>query len=165
MSDHDDFAALLAHLGHLDVHLGYQRTGGIEHIESPGRGFRADALRNAMRREHDGRPLGNLGQFLDEHRALLLQVVDDKFVVDDFVAHIDRRAMLRQCPLHDRDGTVDTRTKTARVGEDDVHARWSFVAGSGTCARRCQKLSTISNAAPTVIALSATLNAGHDQPP
>ena len=129
MADHDDLAALLAHLGHFDVHLGDQRTGRVEHVESAGRGFRAHRLRHAMRREHDGRPLRHLVELVDEHRALLLQVVDDEFVVDDFVAHVDRRAMLRQCPLDDRDGAVDAGTKTAGVGEDDVHAQRSFVAG------------------------------------
>ena len=48
--------------------------------------------------------VGNLGQFLDENRALGLQAVDDVFVMDDLVADIDRGAIDGERPFHGVDG-------------------------------------------------------------
>ena len=118
----------------------------------------AHRARHAMRAEHDRAAGRNVVELVDEHRALRAQVVDDEFVVDDFVANVDRRAELRQRLLDDRDGAVDAGAKAAGIGENDVHGQ-PFYRGRGAGLRR--KLSMISNAAPTVIALSATLNAGN----
>jgi hypothetical protein len=61
-------------------------------------------------------------QILDEYRALFAQTVDNEFVVYHFVAHVNRRAMQHQCPLHDLYGTIHTRAKTARVSQQQFHA-------------------------------------------
>ena len=74
-----------------------------------------------MRGEHDRRAGGHFVELLDEHRALRLQVVDDEPVVDDLVAHVDRRAELRERLLDDRDRAVDAGAEAARIGEQDVH--------------------------------------------
>jgi hypothetical protein len=36
VADHDELVALAAQLGHLDVHLGDQRAGGVEHLKTAG---------------------------------------------------------------------------------------------------------------------------------
>src|SRR5450631_116075 len=56
----------------------------------------------------------HLVELLDENRALGLQPFDDIFIVDDFMTHIDGRAMNPQCFLHSVDGAYDSRAKTAR---------------------------------------------------
>ena len=109
-----------------------------------------------MRTEHDRAARWDLRELVDEDRALALEVLDNGPVVHDFVAHIDRRAELRQCLLDDRDRAIDACAKTTRIGEQQVHQ--SVLTCEGC--RRCHRLSTISSPAPTVIALSATLNAG-----
>ena len=49
----------------------------------------------------------------------LLQVVDDVGVVDDLVAHVDRRAERLQRALDDLDRAIDAGAEAARLGEDD----------------------------------------------
>ena len=73
-----------------------------------------------MRAEHQRRTGRHFGQVLDEDRALGLQVVDDIGVVHDLVAHVDRRAELRQRALDDLDRTVDAGAEAARLGQHDL---------------------------------------------
>ncbi len=164
VADHHDVAALLAHPRDLDVHLGDQRACRVEHAEAACFGIGAHRLGDAVRGEHDRRAGRNLVQLLDEHRALVAQVVDDELVVDHFVAHVDRRAELHERLLDDRDRAVDAGAEAARIGENDVHHLESLGAAGAASPGRSRKLSMMRKAAPTVIALSATLNAGHDHP-
>ena len=72
---------------------------------------------------------GNLVQLLDEHRALGAQSFDDVSVVDDLVAHIDRRAEFLERQLDDLDGAVDPGAKAARRAHHDSEG-WQ-VGGHG----------------------------------
>jgi hypothetical protein len=136
VADHHDLAPVLAHLGDLDVHLGHQRAGRVEHGEAAARRLGLHRLRDAVRREHDGRAARHSVEFVDEHRALALQVLDDGPVVHDLVAHVDRRTVLSERLLDDRDRAIDAGTESAGVGEQDVHgirgprARRRAVGGS-----------------------------------
>ena len=111
----------------------------------------------------------HLVELLDEHRALLAQVVDDELVVHDLVAHVDRRAVALERALDDVDRAFDAGAEAAGVGEEDVHvdqrAGDSTHSSRSPAARFPRRPSQISSAAPTVIAESATLNAGKCQPP
>ena len=107
-----------------------------------------------MRAEDDRRVVGDLVHALDEDRTLALQVVDDEAVVHDLVPHVDRGAALRERLLDDRDRAVDTGAEAARIGEQHLHQRFTVRA------ERPRKLSRMSAPAPTVMAPSATLNAG-----
>src|SRR5207248_10770768 len=51
VADHDDLAALAQHLLDLAMHLGDQRTGGVEYPQAAALGFRLYRLRHAMRSE------------------------------------------------------------------------------------------------------------------
>jgi hypothetical protein len=185
MADHHDLAPVPVHLGNLVMNLRDQRAGGVEHAQAPRVRFRTHRLRHAVRGEHDRCAARHFRELLDEVRTLRLEVVDDELVVHDLVADVDRRAELRERLLDDGNGAVDTCTEAARVGEQDVHlpsvpkgrpegltapppgAATPNVseASVGVHFFSLRKLSMMSIAAPTVIALSATLNAGHDQPP
>ena len=74
-----------------------------------------------MRGEDDRGPCRHLVELVDEDRALGAQVAHDVGVVDDLVAHVDRRTELRERALDDLDRTVDAGTEAARLGEDDIH--------------------------------------------
>src|SRR5690606_2374699 len=50
-------------------------------------------------------------------------------VVDDLVAHVDRRPVLLQRPLDDLDGAVHTGAESARSGEQ--HLEWTARSGGG----------------------------------
>ena len=49
------------------------------------------------------------------------QTVDHVAVVDDLVAHVDRRAVEGQRLLDDLDGALDPGAETARTGQQDLH--------------------------------------------
>ena len=102
MADQEDFAAALEMDRRLAVHLGDQRTGGVEREEIAGPGIGRNRLGNPVGREHHRRigVVGDLGKFLDENRALGPQAVDDIAVVDDLVTDIDRSAVDRERPFH-----------------------------------------------------------------
>jgi hypothetical protein len=69
-------------------------------------------------REHQRLAGRHFAQFLDEDRALGAQVGHHVGVVDDFVAHVDRRAKLLGA-LDDFDGAVDAGAETARLGQQE----------------------------------------------
>ena len=87
--------------------------------EAARRRFPAHRLRHAVGAEDESRAGRDVGEVLDEDRALGLEVVDDVGVVDDLVAHVDRRAELVQRALDDLDRAIDAGAEAARLGEDD----------------------------------------------
>jgi hypothetical protein len=69
-----------------------------------------------MGAEHDVGAVGSLIDFLDEDGALGLEAVDHVFVVNDLVAHVDRRLVLIQSPLDNVDRPNDAGAEAARLG-------------------------------------------------
>ena len=145
VADHDHLAPQLAHLDDLDMHLGDQGAGRVEHPEPAPFGFGAHRPRHAVRAE-DHRAAGrNVGKLIDEDRALALQALDDKPVVHHLVAHIDRCAELRERLLDDGDGAIDTGTETTRIGEQDIHdqsvneQRQAHRGAGGNCRRSAMR--------------------------
>ncbi len=120
MPDQDHGPALTDIALALVVNFGHQRAGGVDHRKAAVGCFALDVFRNAMRAEDGNRAVGNLGHVLDEQCAFRLQRFDDEFVVNDLVAHIDRRAVFFQCALNDIDRPHDAGAKTARLGEHDI---------------------------------------------
>ena len=114
MADHDDLAPAVVHLGHFDVHLGHQRTGGVEYLQLARLRLAPDRLRHAVRAEHHRGALRYFRQILDEHGALGAQIVHYIFVVHDFVTDVDRRAVKLQRALDDLDGAVYAGAEAAR---------------------------------------------------
>src|SRR5262249_7142449 len=103
-----------------------------EHAQPPLLRLGANRLRYSVGAEDDGAASGDLGELLDEHRALALQVVDDVLVVHDLVAHVDRGAVHRERLLDDADRALDAGAETAGVGEQDFHDRiLGFLRGAG----------------------------------
>ena len=58
-------------------------------------------------------------QLLDEYRPQRLQPLDHVAVVDNLVAHIDRRAPLSDRLLNDLNGPVHARAEPPRSGQED----------------------------------------------
>ena len=121
MSDHDNFAPLRTQLGNLDVHLGHQRTGGIEHTQAARLGVLAHRLRNTMRAENHRITRRHLVEFFDKDRALGTQVIDHEFVMHHLVTHVNRRTVQRQGAFNDLDGAINAGTKAAGFGEENLH--------------------------------------------
>ncbi len=121
MADEDALAPFTTVLGHFQMHLGYQRTGGVEHLQAALLGFLSNGLRNAMGAEDDDDVVRHLIQLLDEDRTAGTQVFHDELVVHDLMSHIDRRTEDFQGAVDDFDGAIYTRAEAARVGEFDLH--------------------------------------------
>ena len=121
MPDQQDFAPLAELALGLDMHLGDERAGGIEKEQIPRPRRLGHRFRHAMGREHDGRAgIRDFVQFLDEDGALGLEALDHIAVMDDFMAHIDGRAVFGERKLDDLDGAVDAGAEAARARRD----RW-----------------------------------------
>ncbi len=97
-------------------------------------GFLGHGLRHAVGGE-DHRPVAirHLVEFLDEHRALLAQRFDHVFVVNDFVADIDRRAVFFERALDRVDRPHHARAKAARRAQQDAQRRFF---GGGRISKR-----------------------------
>ena len=79
-----------------------------------------DRRRDAVGAEDDQRALGNLGLLLDEDRAARGELLDDVLVVDDLLAHVDRRAVQLERVLDGLHGAVDAGAVAARGGEEEA---------------------------------------------
>ncbi len=119
VADHHDVDAVLAHLRDFDVDLGDQRAGRVVDAQPAHVGFVAHRLRHAVRAEDHGVAGRHFLEFLDEDRALLLQILDHVLVVHDLVTHVDRRAVHRDRALDDLDRAIDAGAEAARLGEQD----------------------------------------------
>ena len=73
MADQNHVAPGFAVASHLDVHLGHQWTGGIEHGQSASRGLVANFTRHTVRAEDHGCAIGHFIEFIDENRAARAQ--------------------------------------------------------------------------------------------
>ena len=71
----------------------------------------------AMRRKYYMAAIGHFVEFFDKYRAFGFQAVDHIAVMDNFMADIDRRAMLFERKLDNLDGAVDARAKTTWSGQ------------------------------------------------
>jgi len=119
VADHDEFVAFFVQLGHLDMHLGHQRAGGIKNAETASLGFALNGLAHAVRAEHQGGASRHVIERLNENRSARLEVVDHMGVVHDLVAHVNGSTKLFERPFDDVDGAVDPRTKPPGLGQQD----------------------------------------------
>ena len=90
-------------------------------------------------RGKDHRPVvRHFVELVDEHGAELLKPVDDKAVVDDLVADIDRRAEPLERELDDLDRPVDPGAEAARGRDQDAKGRDGSAIGTGHVSLRLQ---------------------------
>ena len=115
MADQDDLAALAGVVAAFLVHLGDQRTGGVDHRQVAALRLFLHLRRDAVGAEDGDGAFGNLVEFLDEDGALGAQRFDDVLVVDDLVPDVDGRAVERQRALDDLDRAFDAGAEAARL--------------------------------------------------
>jgi hypothetical protein len=72
-----------------------------------------------MRRKYDMAAIWYFIEFLDKYRAFGFQAVDHITVVDDFMADIDRRAMLFERKLDNLNGAVNACAKSTWRGQKE----------------------------------------------
>ena len=128
---HDRVAVGREALG-LDVHLGHQRAGGVEHLQPALAAVGVHLRGDAVGRQHHHRALGHVLLGVDEHRAAVGQLLDDVPVVHDLLAHVDRRAEVVERPLDRVDGAVDAGAVAAGRGQHEA-GRGHAADASSTC--------------------------------
>ena len=112
-----------------------------------------------MSRENDRGARRHFLQLFDEHSAESPQPVNNVSVVHDLVPNINRPSEQLDRALDDIYRPIDAGAESARIGEQNFHAadyppsEAAFLPPSPN---------TMSSTAPTQIAESAMLNAGHD---
>ena len=139
MADKDEGSPLGDVAFALAVHFGNQRARGIENREVALDCFAFDGLGHAMRTENRARTGWNFGKVLDELRPHFLQALDDIAIVDDFVAHIDGRAVFGQSALDDLDGADHAGAKSARLSQDDLHISVLVINSTGDPERKINR--------------------------
>ena len=104
----------------LRVHLRDERAHRVDDAQPAPFALLAHSRRDSVRGEHADLAGRHLVLRVDEHRAHSLQPADDVVVVDDVVAHVDRRAVLGEQPLDDLDRAVDACAEGTRRGQEDA---------------------------------------------
>jgi len=85
-----------------------------------------------VRGEDDRLTLRHLGLLVDEDRAARLEIADDVQVVDDLLAHVDRRPVEVECLLDRLDGALDPGAVATGRRQQDLSDHESIVAGGLT---------------------------------
>src|SRR3569833_1376935 len=156
VADQDDIAPLAGIPLNFHVNLRDQWAGCIKHSEAARFCFCLHRARHTMGREDNRRARRHFLQLLDEYRAEAPQPVNDVGVVHNFVPDIDRTAEQLDRALDDINRPIDSRTESTWVGQKNFHTFALFAL------RLSRQASNNKNTAPTVMAESATLNAGKE---
>ncbi|VVT28519.1 hypothetical protein MARINON1_40168 [Marinobacter salarius] len=121
VANEDAFTPIATVLHHFEVNLGYQRTGCVEHLQPPTRGFILHRLGHTMGTEDHQLVVRHLFQLIHKDSAAVAQIVHHKFVMHHFMAHVNGRTKDIQGTVHYFDSAVDTGTETTRISESDLH--------------------------------------------
>jgi hypothetical protein len=113
MTDDDDLASGPGMALAFKVDAAHERAGGIQNGKLPLGGLALHCLRNTMGAEDGDRAVRNFRNFVDENRALPLEVLYNATVMHDLMAHIDRPAGLPEGILDGQDGPFDACAESA----------------------------------------------------
>jgi hypothetical protein len=118
MPDQDDSEAEPRVANGLQVDLGHERAGRVDHREPPSDGVPPHLGGNAVSGKNYRLAVGNVGQLVDEAYASGNELLHDVSVVDDLPAHVHGAVHGGQCEIHDVDRADDTRAETPRGREE-----------------------------------------------
>ena len=120
-SDDYDFPPFFGQLPYLPVHFGNQRAGGVDNRKLSAGGFRLDGFGNTMCRKNDRTAVVfDFVKVFNKYDTALPQVFNHVPVVDDFMPHVNRCAVIFQGFFHQRNCPFYTGAEPARHGEVDV---------------------------------------------
>jgi hypothetical protein len=118
----DDVVVLVREAHRLLVHLGHQRAGCVNRVQPALGGLGVDGRGDAVGGEDDAGAHRHLVGLGDEDGAALGEGLHDVLVVDDLLAHVDRRPVVVQGLLDGVDGAVHAGAVAARGGHEDPFA-------------------------------------------
>ncbi len=113
MADQHQRIALLGKLHRLDVDLGHQRTGGIDHLQIAALAALTHRRRNAVGAVNHALSVGHIVDFVHKNRALFRQLIHNIAVMDNLAANVNGRAKRLQCDFYNVDGPHHARAKAA----------------------------------------------------
>ena len=116
MPDEDNFAPLIGVALSFNVHFRDQRAGRIYHRKTALLCAILDGAGDPVRAENGDSAGRDLVDFIDETGAFGAQPLDDMPVVNDFVTHIDGRAIFVESALDDLDRSFDPGAETSGLG-------------------------------------------------
>src|SRR6476620_7880867 len=96
MSDQNNAVILTRISDHFEMDFRHQRARRIDDVKLPTFRFTPHFRTYAVSTEDCDRTIGNFGKTLNKNGAACGQIFDDKPVVNDFLANIDRSAKLLQ---------------------------------------------------------------------
>jgi len=117
MADENQRITLLGEFDRLDVNLGDQGAGGVDHLQVACLAQLADGRRNPVRGIDDPLTLWHFFDFVDEDGALFRQFIDDIAVMDDLAANVDGRPKGFESDADNIDGANHTGAEAARLEE------------------------------------------------
>ena len=100
------------------VHLGDERAHRVHDVAAFGAGGVDHLGCGAVRRQHERRAGGNVGDVVDEHDALLAEALDHEPVVDDLVVAVHGRLERPHHPGERLDRHLDPGAEAPRLGEE-----------------------------------------------
>ena len=115
MADQHQRVALFGELDGLDMDLGHQRASGVNHAQVAALADLPYCRRNAVGRVDDALAVGHVIYFMNKNRAFIRQLVHNIAVMNNFSAHVNRRAKGFQRDLDNVDRTHHTGAKSARL--------------------------------------------------
>src|SRR6185312_13264369 len=120
VADQDDRVAFARELDGFEMHLRDQRTGRVDDGEAPFLALLANFRGNAVRAE-DGAGAGrDFLKLFHKYRAEVAKLVDDVFVVDNFLADVNRRPVEVQSDFDHVDGAHHAGTESAGLEKVDL---------------------------------------------
>ncbi len=121
--DEEDVVALANKAEHFEVDLAHQWAGRVDDPQAARFRRLHDRRRDAVGAEDREGPFRHFVQLVDEDGPEVAQAVDDKAVMDDFLADIDGGLKPGQGQLHDLYRAIHTGAVAPRVGQKHFHPR------------------------------------------
>ena len=121
MTNKNDDASLVDIALALKVHSCDKRADCVQDRQATRLGIILDGARHSVRAENRHCARRNFGKVLHEARALGLEALHHVPVMDDLMAHINRRSELFERTLHNLDGSDNSGTESPRLCQYDFH--------------------------------------------
>ncbi len=117
MTDQDDFMIVPFMAFRLPVHLADQWTGGVNIEHLPVFRFGGNGFCDPVSRKNYRKVFWDVGQLINKNSALPFQAFDDKTVVNNLMAYIDRCAIFFESPFDNLYRPIHPGAEPARCGE------------------------------------------------
>ena len=114
MADQQNMIAITGMTMRLDMHFRDQRAGRVDGDHIAALRFRHHGFCHPMGGKDHRRVIGNFIEFVDKNRAFRGQPINDKFIMDNFMTDINRRAKFFERHFNNLNRAINTGAEPAR---------------------------------------------------